>query len=313
MPSRLADAGHRRGAAATGAGHEEHLAGHAVGVHLVDGAGLPLGCGSGRRSGGRRSPQSRSVSLQLATVATCEVVWSAAAPRQRGGAGVRRGGVAAGLPGLAWSAQTHTRWEAVVVDDGTPDRSGDDRRRVGRPRAADPRRAHRQRRPGRGPQRGAAPRRAATTSPSWTPTTSLPPARAGPLVASLEASGSDFVTGLGGALGGRRAVRAAVDAPPAPPAAGRRARPRPPRDPRRRLRVEQAVPPSFWDAAGPDRGRRASATRTSRPPRAPTSPAPSTCSPDVVYHWRIRTDGSSITQQRASVPRPASTAGRPSG
>ncbi len=35
--------------------------------------------------------------------------------------------------------------------------------------------------------------------------------------------------------------------------------------------------------------------------------------PDVVYHWRIRQDGISITQQRASVDRPDATAGGPSG
>ena len=36
------DAGHRGRAAAPGPGDEQHLAGHAVGIHLVDGAGLPL-------------------------------------------------------------------------------------------------------------------------------------------------------------------------------------------------------------------------------------------------------------------------------
>ena len=49
-------------------------------------------------------------------------------------------------------------------------------------------------------------------------------------------------------------------------------------------------------------GPRASATRTSRRRRAPTSRARFDVVPEVVYHWRIRHDGSSITQQRASVP-----------
>ena len=35
--------------------------------------------------------------------------------------------------------------------------------------------------------------------------------------------------------------------------------------------------------------------------RAYLAPGGSTCVPDVVYHWRIRDDGTSITQQRSSV------------
>ena len=49
-------------------------------------------------------------------------------------------------------------------------------------------------------------------------------------------------------------------------------------------------------------GPRGSATRTSRRPRSPTSRARRFgIIPEVVYHWRIRPDGSSITQQRSSL------------
>ena len=49
-------------------------------------------------------------------------------------------------------------------------------------------------------------------------------------------------------------------------------------------------------------GPRGSATRTSRPPRWPTcAPGASGSCPEVVYHWRIRSDGTSITQQRSSM------------
>ena len=62
---------------------------------------------------------------------------------------------------------------------------------------------------------------------------------------------------------------------------------------------------SFWRDAGPGvaRGRavRGPADDHARLPRRRRFDVV----PDVVYHWRIRHDGSSITQQRASVDRPA--------
>ena len=60
-------------------------------------------------------------------------------------------------------------------------------------------------------------------------------------------------------------------------------------------------------------GPRASATRTSPRRRGRSCPARFDVLADIVYHWRIRDDGSSITQQRSSRPRPRATAGRPSG
>ena len=66
--------------------------------------------------------------------------------------------------------------------------------------------------------------------------------------------------------------------------------------------------PSFWRAQGlewPEGVRYEDQPTTTRAYLAGTFDVV----PDVVYHWRIRQDGTSITQQRASIDRPARPAG----
>ena len=57
---------------------------------------------------------------------------------------------------------------------------------------------------------------------------------------------------------------------------------------------------SFWHDAGSP-GRRGCATRTSPTTTRAFLAGRFDVRPEVVYHWRIRTDGTSITQQRAAV------------
>ena len=104
-------------------------------------------------------------------------------------------------------------------------------------------------------------------------------------------------------LGGRRPARAALDAPPAPRAHGRSP---PASTPRSSATCSRGTSCS---------ARRSGASRGWSGPRAcryedqPTTTRAYLAGtfdvvPDVVYHWRIRQDGTSITQQRASVDRP---------
>ena len=97
------------------------------------------------------------------------------------------------------------------------------------------------------------------------------------------------------------AARATVDEPAAPPAADRSARSQTaPRSSATSSPGTRCSARSFWDAAGlawPEGIRYEDQPTTTRAFLAGTFDVLD----DVVYHWRIRDDGSSITQQRASV------------
>ena len=207
-------------------------------------------------------------------------------------------------------AQTHRRWEAVVVDDGATDRTGeiadawarrDNRISVVHSVNGGPRRR---------PQRSASSTCAATSSPSSTPTTSLPPTAYADLVGALHDSGSDFATGSIVRWEGDRPGRAAVDAAPAPAACGVRAsRTGPSSSATSSPGTRSSAGRGGTRAACP--GPRGCATRTSPPRRGRSSGAGSTCS------TRSSTAGGSA---RARSPRPgrrrcrtSPTAGRPSG
>lgn len=204
-------------------------------------------------------------------------------------------------------AQEHTAWRAVVVDDGSPDRSGE----VAEEYAARDDRIRVLHTPngGLGAARNAG---VAALDPEEAPylgfldsDDDLPPTALRDLVGSLERSGSDFA--VGSVL--RRE-------PPPPEGAGLHEPPwmhRLHHPPRTGVRVadhpeilgdvfawNKLFRRSFWQAAG-----------LSWPERIHYEDQPTTTraylagSFDVlaqpVYHWRIRADGSSITQQRSSV------------
>ena len=204
-------------------------------------------------------------------------------------------------------AQTHSHWEAVVVDDGRLDRSRGDRGGVRRPQ--DPRISvvHTDN-GGLGAARNVGTAHVRGDYLAFLDSDDVvPPRRTRTWSARSRTSGSDFATGSilrwepARPRPGRPA-RAAVDAAAAQPAERGVADRAAPRDPGRRLRLEQALSGARSGTSSGWRGPRACATRTSRPPPAPSWRAPSTCSPNVVYHWRIRADGTSITQQRSSLP-----------
>ena len=207
-----------------------------------------------------------------------------------------------------------TGLEVVVVDDGSPDESGEIAESYAARDSAGARRAHREPRARRGAQRGAPPR-------------DRRPARlrrlrrrgAAGVLRDAAASADPHRLGLRGRLGGplgarpggRVPGRAALDEAAAPAADGPRHR-RPAGDPGRRVRVEQAVPHRLLALDRARRGPRASATRTSRPPRWPTcAPGGSGSSPRS-----STTGGSARTAPRSpsSAPRrrTCATAGRPS-
>ena len=104
----------------------------------------------------------------------------------------------------------------------------------------------------------------------------VPPGTYAMLAATLGVTGSDFVTGSIVRWEADGSGRAAVDAAAALAAARGHRRRRAPRDPRRRVRVEQAVPALLLGRGASCPGRRGCATRTSRRPRRPSSPAAST-------------------------------------
>ena len=201
------------------------------------------------------------------------------------------------LAGLA--AQTHREWEAVVVDDGSPDRSGEIAeewaRDDGRIRVVHTANG------GLGAARNEGTRQVAGDYLAFLDSDDvLPPDAYATLVGSLERSGSDFVTGSMLRLEGGEQVE-----PPwmrrlhNPPLTGARVGQRP------EILGDvfawnKMFRTSFWRDAGlswPERVRyedQPAMTRAFLRGRFDVRP-------EVVYHWRIRTDGSSITQQRASV------------
>ncbi|WP_239456303.1 glycosyltransferase family 2 protein [Nocardioides solisilvae] len=205
--------------------------------------------------------------------------------------------------------QEHTAWRAVVVDDGSPDRTGeiaeelargDDRIRV----------LHTD-----NGGLGAARNRGVAALLADGPTVDhlgfldsddvLPPRALADLVGSLEASGSDFAVGS--------VLR--WEAPP-PQGAGLHEPPwvrrlhTPPRTGARIADHPEVLGDvfawnklfrrSFWEAADlswPERIRYEDQPTTTRAYLAGTFDVLA----EPVYHWRIRSDGSSITQQRSSV------------
>lgn len=200
-------------------------------------------------------------------------------------------------------AQRHTAWEAVVVDDGSPDRSGEVAEEYA---ARDPRiRVVHTPNGGLGAARNVG---AAALDADYLGFLDsddvLPPDALADLLASLESSGSDFATG---------SVLRWEAEPPAgrglhePPWMRRLHRPA-------RIGIRVGDHPevlgdvfawnklfrrSFWEEQGlrwPERVHYEDQPTTTRAYLAGTFDV----LPTPVYHWRIRTDGTSITQQRSS-------------
>ena len=194
--------------------------------------------------------------------------------------------------------QTHTRWEAVVVDDGSPDRSGEIAEEWGR-RDARIRVVHTAN-GGLGAARNLGLRHVRGDYVTFVDSDDvLPPTALSALVGALEESGSDFATGS--------MVRDEGGALREPPWMRRLHRP-----PRRGIRVAEhpeilgdvfacnkLFRLSWWNAQGlafPERVRYEDQPTTTKAYLAGRFDVLD----EVVYHWRIREDGTSITQQRAS-------------
>lgn len=196
-------------------------------------------------------------------------------------------------------AQTHRRWEAVVVDDGSPDRSG----RIAEEWAAREPRIRVVHTPngGLGAARNEGLRHVRGDYLAFLDSDDvLPPDALSALVGSLDSSGSDFATGS--------VLRWEDGSLTEPPWMGRLHRP-----PRRGIRVHdhpeilgdvfawnKLFRRSFWESAGlawPERIRYEDQPTTTRAYLAGSFDVLDR----VVYHWRIRTDGTSITQQRATL------------
>lgn len=197
-------------------------------------------------------------------------------------------------------AQSHTEWEAVVIDDGALDRSGavaeqwasrDRRIRVVHTANA-----------GLGATRNAGvPQVRGDYLAFLDGDDVLPPDAYATMVASLEASGSDFAAASMQRWEGDRLFEPRwMSESHRPGLTGARIGERP------QLLGDvfawnKLFRRSWWDATG-----------LSWPPGVRYEDQPTTTRaflsgtfdvlPEVVYHWRIRTDGTSITQQRASVP-----------
>ena len=196
-------------------------------------------------------------------------------------------------------AQTHRRWEAVVVDDGSPDRSGEIAEEWA---TSDPRiRVVHTPNAGLGAARNEGLRHVRGDLLAFLDSDDvLPPTAYADLVAALTSSGSDFATGS--------VLRWEDDGLREPPWMRRLHA-----DPLAGARVEQRPEilgdvfawnklfrRSFWEAAGlswPEGVRYEDQPTTTRAFLAGTFDV----LPDVVYHWRIRTDGTSITQQRIAL------------
>ncbi|PUA82740.1 glycosyltransferase family 2 protein [Nocardioides currus] len=195
-------------------------------------------------------------------------------------------------------AQTWQNWEAVVVDDGSPDRSGEIASSYA---ARDPRiRVVTVPNGGLGSARNVGAAHATGEFLGFLDSDDvLPPLALTVLVRTLVESGSDFVTGS--------IVRWEPTGLVEPPWMRRLHH--------RAIGIRIAERPellgdvfawnkvfrrSFWDAAGlrwPEGVRYEDQPTTTRAFMAGTFDV----LPDIVYHWRIRDDGSSITQQRGSV------------
>ncbi len=195
-------------------------------------------------------------------------------------------------------AQTWTRWEAIVVDDGSPDRSGaiadDWARRDARIRVVHAANG------GLGAARNLGLRHVKGDYLAFLDSDDvLPPTAYSALVDSLQASGSDFATGS--------IVRWEDGRLHEPPWMRRLHRP-----PRRGLTAgdhpeilgdvfawNKMFRRSWWDGTGltwPERLRyedQPAMTRAYLSGRFDVLDS-------IVYHWRIRDDGTSITQQRST-------------
>ena len=209
-------------------------------------------------------------------------------------------GVEAYLPACLDSllAQHWQAWEAIVVDDGSPDRSGEIAESYA---LRDPRiRVVHVENGGLGSARNVGARHASGEYLSFLDSDDVLPRNAlASLTTSLHESGSDFATGS--------IVRWESDGLHEPPWMRRLHS--------RALGLRVAQRPeilgdvfawnkvfrrSFWDAAGldwPEGIRYEDQPTTTRAFMSGTFDV----LPAIVYHWRIRDDGSSITQQRSSV------------
>lgn len=210
-------------------------------------------------------------------------------------------GVEAYLPACLDSllAQHWQTWEAIVVDDGSPDRSGEIAESYA---AQDPRiRVVHVPNGGLGSARNVGATHATGEFLAFLDSDDVLPRNAlASLASSLIESGSDFVTGS--------IVRWEADGLHEPPWMARLHRP-----PAKGLRIadrpellgdvfawNKLFRRSFWDTAGlswPEGIRYEDQPTTTRAFLAGTFDVV----PAIVYHWRIRDDGSSITQQRAAV------------
>jgi CDP-glycerol glycerophosphotransferase len=195
--------------------------------------------------------------------------------------------------------QEYPHWEALVIDDGSPDRTGElaDTWAVHEPRI---RVVHTPNR-GLGAARNEGIRHSRGTYLAFLDSDDvLPPVALSSMVASLETSGSDFAAG---------SLVRWEDGRHDEPRWMRRLH----RQPLTRARIEE-LPEllgdvfatdklfrrSFWDRAGlafPEGLRYEDQPMTTRAFLAGTFDV----LPDIVYHWRIRSDGTSISQQRAAV------------
>ncbi len=209
-------------------------------------------------------------------------------------------GVEAYLPACLDSllAQTWASWEAIVVDDGSPDRCGEIAEEYA---ARDPRiRVVHTANAGLGAARNVGAAQAGGEFLAFLDSDDVvPPEAYATLVGSLRSTGSDFATGS--------IVRWESDGLHEPPWM-RRLHTR-----GLGLRIEErpeilgdvfawnkVFTRSFWDTADlswPEQIRYEDQPTTTAAFLAGTFDV----LPDLVYHWRIRHDGSSITQQRSSL------------
>lgn len=196
-------------------------------------------------------------------------------------------------------AQTHRRWEAVVVDDGSPDRSGEVAEEWAR---RDTRiRVLHTANGGLGAARNAGVAEARGDLLAFLDSDDvLPPTAYADLFGAMQTSGSDLVTGS--------IVRWEHGKLNEPPWMRRLHTPA-----RHGIRIEEhpevlgdvfawnkLYRRSFWESAGlswPVGVRYEDQPATTRALLA----ARFDVVPEIVYHWRIRDDGTSITQQRNSL------------